>query len=67
MSARIRVYPVDAILPADGFLPSAERGKNRVRADAAQCAHGRWCASARTLVCVRADAGLRPRGREKNK
>jgi hypothetical protein len=37
----VRVYPADAVLPADGFLPSADAVKT---------------ASARTLVCVRADA-----------
>jgi hypothetical protein len=40
MSARVRVYPGDAVLPADGFLPSADAVKT---------------ASVRTLGCVRAD------------
>jgi hypothetical protein len=36
-SARVRVYPADAILPADGFLPSADaRTCKRVRADVAR-------------------------------
>jgi hypothetical protein len=60
-STRVRVYPADAVLPADGFLP---------------CPRGRWDASAQTHLpplpstslpsAVRTDAGLRPRG-HKNK
>jgi hypothetical protein len=46
-SARIRVYPADAVFPADGFLPSADAVKT---------------ASAQPLKCVRADAAQRPRG-----
>jgi hypothetical protein len=33
-SVRVRVYPVNAFLPADGFLPSAPTVKKRVRTDA---------------------------------
>jgi hypothetical protein len=40
-SARVRVYPTDAVLPADGFLPSADAVKT---------------ASARTRPCIREDA-----------
>jgi hypothetical protein len=66
-SARVRVYPADAVLPTDGFLPSADavkiasarthsrpHGHERVRVDAPM--------SARTLGCIRADAAQRPRG-----
>jgi hypothetical protein len=43
-SARVRVYPADVVLPADGFLPSADAVKT---------------ASARTLGCVCVDAHVR--------
>jgi hypothetical protein len=43
-STRVRVYPVDAVLPVDGFLPSADAVKT---------------ASAWTLGCVRVDAHVR--------
>jgi hypothetical protein len=43
-SARIRVYPADAVFPADGFLPSADAVKTT---------------SARTQPNVRADMGVR--------
>jgi hypothetical protein len=63
-SARVRVYPADAILPADGFLPSADarvhpRGHERVRADA--------CVRPRGHERVRADATMRPREKIKIK
>jgi hypothetical protein len=44
-SARVRVYPADAVLPADGFLPSANAVKT---------------GSVWTLECVRADASPSP-------
>jgi hypothetical protein len=42
-SARIRVYPTDAVLSADGFLPSTEAVKT-----ASARTRQRWAASART-------------------
>jgi hypothetical protein len=48
-SARIRVYPADAVLPADGFLSFADAVKT---------------ASTRTQPSVRADTHLHPRGHE---
>jgi hypothetical protein len=41
-SARVHAYPTDTVLPADGFLPSADAVKTT---------------SARMRQCVRADVG----------
>jgi hypothetical protein len=53
-STRVCVYPVDAVLPADGFIPSADTAKIRP--------HGRIQASARTHPSVRTNMAC-PRGR----
>jgi hypothetical protein len=59
MSACTRVYPVDAVLPADGFLPSAD-ARAWTRVDPRLCGHG---ADARTCVDTRQVAtSLRRRG-----
>jgi hypothetical protein len=72
-SARVRVYPVDAVLPADGFLPSTNAVKTAsartwgVRVSAPRprghgSARTRGRASARTHVDTRR-AATGPRGR----
>jgi hypothetical protein len=60
-SARVRIYPADAFLPVDGFLPSAPIVKKRICADGLMCPCGParvrvdTRASARMQACVRAD------------
>jgi hypothetical protein len=54
-SARVRVYPADAVLPADKFLPSADAVKT-ASAGTLGCVCVDTSASARRQPSVRADA-----------
>ena len=47
-SSSVRVYPADALLPADAALLSADAVKNRVRTDAVVRPRGRRTCVART-------------------
>jgi hypothetical protein len=51
-SARVRIYPADVVLPADGFLPSADTVKT-ASVRTCPCPCGRWGASVRTPMSAR--------------